>query len=86
MVNNMARSFYVNGVGFEIEDEWRPSGQLKWCMLRLDKTRFMLQEHDPDQAPGTMGAGVRMRVFCDDPGALLYVRGPWHHRTGTVCR
>ncbi len=74
MIKDMATSisFYVNGIGFEIENEWRPGGVLRWCMLRLGNARFMLQEHLPDQAKGTKGTGVRICVFCEDAIALYH--------------
>ena len=30
-----ALAFYVDGLGFELEDAWRPDGEIRWCQLRI---------------------------------------------------
>ena len=66
-VASMPRSlaFYAEGLRFEIEDEWRPEGEIRWCMLRRGGARLMLQQ---DQA--STGKGVVLCLMCDDAVAL----------------
>lgn len=68
MVDDMPGSiaFYVDGLGYAIEVEWRPDGQLKWCQLRKAGAALMLQEYDAGNAPSPRGTGVRLCVMCDD--------------------
>ncbi|MEM7364596.1 MAG: VOC family protein [Pseudomonadota bacterium] len=60
-------SFYVDALGFTMENEWRPDGVLRWCQVRLGGVAFMLQLPPHDKpVEGTRGAGVSFCVMCDD--------------------
>ena len=65
-------AFYVDGLGYEVEMEWRPGGELRWCQLRKSGTAIMLQASEEVVAAPEKGRGVRLCVMCDD--ALKYYR------------
>jgi lactoylglutathione lyase len=46
MVTNMERSlaFYVDGLGFSVQNRWIPDGRLRWCWMSLGGAALMLQE------------------------------------------
>ena len=74
MVEDIGQSvaFYVDGLGFEMEESWRPGGNLRWCQLRKSGAALMLQEHSHDYTPQAKGRGTRLCIMCDD--ALAYHR------------
>ena len=62
-----AVSFYVDALGFTIENEWRPDGDLRWCQVRLGNAAFMLQLPPHGKAvDGAKAPGVSFCIFCDD--------------------
>ena len=65
-------TFYVDGQGYDIEQEWRADGELKWCQLRKAGAALMLQESGEHSDAASRGVGVRLCVMCDD--ALDYYR------------
>ena len=65
-----ALAFYRDGLGFEIEQQWAPDGKLRWCQIRLDGSRLMLQEHDRHAGSPDKGTGIVLCIFCDDAVAL----------------
>lgn len=73
IVADMEKSFafYVDGLGFECKNEWRPGGSLKWCLLRLAGAGVMLQAGD-EGSQKEKGVGVRLCVFCDDAIGLYH--------------
>ena len=72
--------FYVDGLGFEITNEWRPEdaqGRIQWCWLQLGNASVMLQEYRRDGhqggAPeGPMGQGVSICFMCADAIAIYH--------------
>lgn len=66
--------FYVDGLGFSIEQEWRPErsgGRIQWCWLALGGAALMLQEYREDGEPGgapdgVLGQGVSVCFMCSD--------------------
>lgn len=46
MVTSMERSlaFYLDGLGFTIQNRWVPEGHLRWCWMSLGGAALMLQE------------------------------------------
>ena len=46
MISKMESSlqFYVNGLGFEIKNNWRPNGKIEWCWLQREGAAIMLQQ------------------------------------------
>jgi catechol 2,3-dioxygenase-like lactoylglutathione lyase family enzyme len=76
-VSNMEASlrFYVDGLGFKIQNRWMDEGKLRWCWLQLGGGAVMLQEfrtegHDAWKPEGKVGEGVTLYFICDD--ALAY--------------
>jgi hypothetical protein len=66
---------YVEGLGFEMTNEWFEDGKLRWCWLELGGAAVMLQEFKRDQtdarvpnAPG--GVGMSIYFICHDALAM----------------
>lgn len=63
--------FYVDGLGFEIQQKWIPKEKIEWCMLKQDAVSLMLQERKkmtqgfiPDE--GKVGIGISLYFMCED--------------------
>jgi lactoylglutathione lyase len=68
-VTNMQESlkFYVDGLGFTMANSWKPEGTVRWCMLKLDGVRIMLQEYYPKSKPcDPLGVGQMPHFICRD--------------------
>ena len=67
-ITDMQRSlaFYRDGLGFVVEETWTPEGELRWCSLRLEGVRVMLQVGDAEPR----SEGVTLCVMCADALAL----------------
>jgi catechol 2,3-dioxygenase-like lactoylglutathione lyase family enzyme len=68
-------AFYVDGLGFTIEDRWVDDGVMRWCRLQIGGAGLMLQQfrtegHDARQFSDNKGEGVSLYFFCDDAIAL----------------
>lgn len=64
-------SFYLDGLGFKLQNKWTPEGKIRWCMLTIDKAAVMLQEYLPDWRPtDPLGTGVSICFICDDAIAI----------------
>ena len=57
--------FYVQGLGFDVTNEWVVDGQRRWCQLDLNGAALMLQRF-PEPTEGPCGRGVCLYVMCDD--------------------
>jgi len=73
----VARRFYVDGLGFEITREWVKDGKLRWCWLELGGAAMMLQEFWREgrhrNVPETpVGVGVSVAFICDDAVELYH--------------
>ncbi len=68
MVTNMdnSLSFYVNALGFEVKNNWKPRGTIEWCWLQFDSASLMLQEYRNDPPAERLGAGVSVVFMCND--------------------
>jgi catechol 2,3-dioxygenase-like lactoylglutathione lyase family enzyme len=73
MVTSMERSlaFYVDGLGFTVQNRWIPDGHLRWCWLSLGGAALMLQEATGSSiqklaAAGVPGNGVGLNFQCID--------------------
>ncbi len=85
MVANIETSvrYYVDGLGFEITNQWMPEGKLRWCWLQRGSAALMLQEfwregHHSNMPEGKLGQGVSICFVCEDALALYHeftVRG-----------
>jgi len=73
MVSNIERSlaFYVDGLGFTVENRWMPQGRLRWCWMSLGGAALMLQEAvDSTCGAGVPGSGVALYLQCSDALAI----------------
>ncbi len=77
MVSNMERSlaFYLDGLGFTIQNRWEPGGRLRWCWMSLGGAALMLQEAiestaEKMAAAGLPGNGVTLYFQCRDALAI----------------
>jgi catechol 2,3-dioxygenase-like lactoylglutathione lyase family enzyme len=77
MVDDIEKSvrFYVDKLGFELTNSWRPDGKLKWGWLTIGDAAVMLQEfwrdgNKTNRPQGTLGAGVSICFTCDDALAI----------------
>lgn len=70
-VTDMARSlrFYVDGLGFRVDDKWEPEGTIRWCRLQLGGAGLMLQEYIIPPPPN-LGSGVSVCFMCTDAIAI----------------
>ena len=73
LVTNMERSlaFYVDGLGFTIQNRWVPDGRLRWCWMSLGGAALMIQEavassREKLAAEGVLGNGVSLNFSCSD--------------------
>ncbi len=77
MVTNIQRSlaFYIDGLGFTIQNRWVPEGRLRWCWMSLGSAALMLQEASASTrekmlASGALGNGAAMYFQCTDAIAI----------------
>ena len=77
MITSMERSlaFYIDGLGFTIQNRWIPDGRLRWCWMSLEGAALMLQEaiestRQKMAAAGTLGNGVALYFQCTDAVAI----------------
>ena len=63
--------FYIDGLGFELADEWLVDGKRRWCEVKRSGASLMLEQH-PDPPPPRCGAGVHLYVQCADALALYH--------------
>ena len=74
-------AFYVDGLGFAMENKWIDGGVLRWCQLRLGSAAVMLQQFrtegpDARRFGANKGEGVELCFFCADAVAFYRtVRG-----------
>lgn len=72
-VSSMENSlrFYVDGLGFDIADQWIDEGTVRWCRLRRGGASLMLQDFRRDggkrwRPDGPLGLGVSVMFLCAD--------------------
>jgi lactoylglutathione lyase len=77
MVTSMKRSldFYIDGLGFTIQNRWMPDGRLRWCWMSLGGAALMLQEAvEPSRlkmaADDILGNGAALYFQCSDALAI----------------
>jgi lactoylglutathione lyase len=76
MVTSMKRSlaFYIDGLGFTIQNRWMPDDRLRWCWMSLDGAALMLQEalesSQKMAAGGILGNGAALYFQCGDALAI----------------
>jgi hypothetical protein len=79
MVTSMERSlaFYIDGLGFIIQNRWIPDGRLRWCWMSLGGAALMLQEviaftREKMAAEGILGKGAALYFQCSDALAIYH--------------
>ncbi len=64
-------AFYVDKLGFTLQQRWDPDGKLSWCRLRRDKSAVMLQQATEEDGPASeRGRGIGFYFNCDDVEAM----------------
>lgn len=63
--------FYVDGLGFAMDDKWEDEGTVRWCRLVRAGAALMLQDFRRDGGEiwspnGTLGLGVSLMFVCGD--------------------
>jgi hypothetical protein len=76
-VSSMERSlrYYLDGLGFQVRNQWVVDGQVRWCWLTLGGAALMLQQfategHDSWKPQGKAGDGVSLYFLCEDALAV----------------
>ena len=76
-VSDMSASirYYVDGLGFEMTQQWIDEGKLRWCWLQRGGAALMLQVfrtegHDAWVPQGKVGEGVSIYFVCQDALAI----------------
>lgn len=69
--------YYVDGLGFEMMQQWIDEGKLRWCWLQREGAALMLQEfrtegHDAWVPEGKLGEGVSICFICEDALAIYH--------------
>jgi predicted lactoylglutathione lyase len=76
MVMNMDASlhFYVDKLGFTINNQWTPRGKIEWCWLQRDNVSLMLQEPRNKEKfeDAEHGKGISICFQCKDALALYH--------------
>jgi predicted lactoylglutathione lyase len=72
-VSNIKTSlkYYIDGLGFEINNQWVDEGKVRWCWLQLGGAAIMLQEfwkngQHTDIPKSKLGEGVTIYFICED--------------------
>lgn len=79
MVADMDQSlrFYVDGLGFNLQNQWTPHGKIEWCWLQREGAALMLQEfrstpERPYLDGQKPGVGVSIFFLCNDALSLYH--------------
>jgi catechol 2,3-dioxygenase-like lactoylglutathione lyase family enzyme len=69
--------FYVDGLGFELGQQWVDQGTIRWCRLLRDGGSLMLQDFRQDDGscwspPSAVGVGVSIVFVCQDALAIYH--------------
>jgi len=67
--------YYVEGLGFEMTNQWVVDGKLQWCWLQHGGAALMLQEfrhekNDSSIVAEKLGVGVSICFQCEDALAI----------------
>ena len=65
--------FYLDGLGFALQNKWIVDGKIRWCWLELGGAALMIQEYSKTRTPTTkLGEGVSLCFQCQDAIALYH--------------
>lgn len=70
--------FYVDGLGFQMTEQWKQDGKILWCWLQVGDVALMLQEVVPAEKyarelEGKAGLGVSLNFICRDALAFYHM-------------
>ena len=74
-VSNLEQSirYYVDGLGFEMINQWIDQGKLRWCWLQHGGAALMLQQFPKTWVPeGKLGQGVSVWFQCRDALSIYH--------------
>ena len=57
--------FYVDGLGFELQDKWVEDDVLRWCRVEHGDSALMLQKTQ-GEPPANRGPGLTLYFICED--------------------
>lgn len=60
--------FYVDGLGFELQDKWVEDDVLRWCRVEHGDSALMLQKTQ-GEPPANRGPGLTLYFICEDAKA-----------------
>lgn len=58
-------AFYVDGLGFELQNKWVDDDILKWCRVQHGDSALMLQKTQ-GEPPSNRGPGLTLYFICED--------------------
>lgn len=58
-------AFYVDGLGFELQDKWVEDDVLRWCRVEHGDSALMLQKTQ-GEPPANRGPGLTLYFICED--------------------
>ena len=61
-------AFYVDGLGFELQDKWVEDDVLRWCRVQHGDSALMLQKTQ-GEARANAGGGLTLYFICEDAKA-----------------
>ena len=61
-------AFYVDGLGFELQEEWAKDDELQWCWLQHGDSALMLQKSQ-GEVSANPGGGLTLYFICEDAKA-----------------
>ena len=61
-------AFYVDGLGFELQEKWEKDNELQWCWVQHDDSALMLQKSQ-GEASANPGGGLTLYFICEDAKA-----------------
>jgi uncharacterized glyoxalase superfamily protein PhnB len=70
--------FYVDGLGFQMTEQWKQDGKILWCWLQVGDVALMLQEVVPAEKyvrelEGKAGLGMSLNFICRDALAFYHM-------------
>ncbi len=61
-------AFYVDGLGFELQEKWEKDDELQWCWVQHDDSALMLQKSQ-GEVSANPGGGLTLYFICEDAKA-----------------
>ena len=61
-------AFYIDGLGFELQDKWEQDDELRWCRVEHGDSALMLQKSQ-GETPANPAGGLTPYFICEDAKA-----------------